>query len=165
MLYQQGVFATSKQLNISTSEAKEFIEKYFAKFSKVKPLVDTTLEFAREHGYVETIWKRRRYFNNLKSGNAILRAAEERAAFNAILQGSGADMVKFAMIRLKNRIEKEKLDVKMVMQVHDELVFEVGEQDTDYIKKMIVEEMELGQPLNVPVQVDIGVGPNWCETK
>jgi DNA polymerase I len=165
LVYQQGAFATARQLGITTAEAKEFTEKYFNKFPKVKPLIEKTLENAREIGYVETIWKRRRYFNNLQSGNALLRSGEERAAFNAVLQGSGADIVKFAMIRIQRKLRELKIDALMVMQVHDELVFEVGKKDVDKLVEMIQGEMQLGQPLLVPLKIDIGVGENWSECK
>jgi DNA polymerase I len=165
LVYQQGVFATSRQLGISTTEAKEFIEKYFSKFPLVKPLIEQTLETARELGYVETIWKRRRYFNNLQSGNAMMRAGEERAAFNAVLQGSGADIVKFAMLRIQKALATARLDVQLLLQVHDELVFEVAEKDVEQASKLIIEAMELNQPLLVPLKIDIGVGKNWNESK
>ena len=165
LVYQQGAFATARQLGISRGEAKEFMERYFARFAKVKPLIDATLEKARETGYTETIWGRRRYFNNLTTSNALLRTAEERAAFNAVLQGSGADIVKFAMLRVDREIRARGLDAMMLMQVHDELVFEVGAGDLEALRDVLQTEMGLGQPLRVPLKIDIGVGANWAEAK
>lgn len=166
LVYQQGVWSTAKQLGISTGEAKEFIEKYFDRFQNVRPLVDSVLEAAHKNGYVETVFGRRINLKNINSSVGMLKAAEERVAFNAVLQGSGTgDITKFAMIRINREIEKFGLDMKMLLQVHDELVFEVAEADVDKAKKMIVEQMELGQPLKVPLKVDIGVGYNWAESK
>lgn len=165
LLYQQGPQATGKQLGISTKEASQIIAKYFQKFAKVRPYLDSNLEFARKNGFVETFLGRRRYFDNLNSTNGFLRSMEERAVCNSPLQGSNADLIKLAMINLQNRIEKENLPAKIVLTVHDELVVET---DKDFAQKMLqilITEMELGQPLNVPIKVEAGVGANWSEAK
>jgi DNA polymerase-1 len=165
LLYQQGPQATGKQLGISTKEASQIIAKYFQKFAKVRPYLDSNLEFARKNGFVETFLGRRRYFDNLNSTNGFLRSMEERAVCNSPLQGSNADLIKLAMINLQNRIEKENLPAKIVLTVHDELVVET---DKDFAQKMLqilITEMELGQPLNVPIKVEVGVGANWSEAK
>jgi DNA polymerase-1 len=165
LLYQQGPQATGKQLGISTKIASQIIAKYFEKFAKVRPYLDSNLEFARKNGFVETFLGRRRYFDNLNSTNGFLRSMEERAVCNSPLQGSNADLIKLAMINLQNRIEKENLPAKIVLTVHDELVVET---DKDFAKEMLqilITEMELGQPLNVPIKVEDGVGHNWSEAK
>ena len=165
LVYQQGAFATARQLNISRTEAKEFIGRYFARFARVKPLIENVLEKAREQNYTQTIWGRRRYFHNLKSGNSLIRQAEERAAFNAVLQGSAADIVKLAMLQVEQVIKDRTLDALMLMQVHDELVFEIGAADIDSTTKAIEEAMSLNQPLDVPLRIDIGVGNDWDGAK
>jgi DNA polymerase I len=165
LVYQQGAFSTAKQLGITQSEAKKYIELYFDRFPKVKPYVEIVLQSAKEKGYAETLFGRRRYFKNLSSKVFMLRSLDERAAFNAGLQGSGADMIKQAMIEIQNEIETKNLKSKMVLQVHDELVFEVPENEIEEIKKIIQKGMGCGDMLQVPTVVDIGVGENWAEAK
>jgi DNA polymerase I len=127
--------------------------------------VSETLETAREKNYVETIYGRRRYFRYLNDRNSMIRQADERAAFNAPLQGSAADLMKLAMIRLSKELKENKMKTKIVLQVHDELVLEVPNDELELAKKVITQSMEYGQPLKVPLVVDIGVGPNWMEAK
>ncbi|NJS42085.1 hypothetical protein HC766_07620 [Candidatus Gracilibacteria bacterium] len=166
LIYMQGPFATARQLGISMKEAKEYITKYFAQFPKIKPLIDKTLEKAKKDGYVETIYGRRIYFPDINSKNFILKAASQRAAFNATLQGTGTgDIIKLAMLRLDERINKESLPIKIIMQIHDELIFEVDEKFADKAVKIINEEMSLDQPLDVPLKVEATIGNNWAETK
>lgn len=165
LVYQQGDYRTGIDLGVSTSEAKKFREKYFSTYPNVMKLVSETLETAREKNYVETIYGRRRYFRYLNDRNSMIRQADERAAFNAPLQGSAADLMKFAMIRLSKELKQNNLKAKIVLQVHDELVLEVPNDELDLAKKVITESMEYGQPLKVPLVVDIGVGPNWMEAK
>jgi DNA polymerase-1 len=165
LVYQQGPQATAKQLGIKTKEATAYIEKYFARFAKVKPFVEEVLENARKNGYVETYFGRRRYFENLNSGNDFLRKIDERAAFNAVLQGSNADIIKLAMINLEQRLLQEKLDAKIVLQVHDELVLEAKQEQAEQIKAILIEEMEIKQPLKVPILVEAGVGQSWSDAK
>jgi DNA polymerase I len=165
LVYQQGAFSTAKQLGISQAEAKKFIELYFARFPKVKPYVEQTLENARTLCYTETIFGRRRYFKYLNSNVFMLRSLDERAAFNAGLQGSGADMIKKAMIGIQNEIDEKGLKSLMVLQVHDELVFEVPKGEVETMKEIIGRNMRLDDLLSVPVVVDIGVGDNWAEAK
>ena len=165
LVYQQGPQATAKQLGIKTKEASAYIEKYFARFAKVKPFVEEVLENARKVSYVETYFGRRRYFENLNSGNDFLRKIDERAAFNTVLQGSNADIIKLAMINLELRLKDENLDAKIILQVHDELVLEAGANQAQKIKGVLVEEMEINQPLKVPILVEAGVGQNWAEAK
>lgn len=165
LLYQQGPQATGKQLGISTKEASKIVAKYFEKFTKVRPYLDSTLEFARKNGYVETLFGRRRYFDHINSSDGFMRSTDERAACNAPLQGSNADLIKRAMINLQTKIETENLPAKIILTVHDELVVEV---DSDFAEKMrgiVVDQMNLGQPLKVSILVEAGVGDNWAEAK
>ena len=165
LVYQQGDYRTGIDLGVSTAEAKKFREKYFNTYPNVMKLVSETLENAREKNYVETIYGRRRYFRYLNDRNSMIRQADERAAFNAPLQGSAADLMKLAMIRLSKELKEKNMKTKIVLQVHDELVLEVPNEELDLAKKVITESMEYGQPLKVPLVVDIGVGPNWMEAK
>lgn len=165
LVYQQGDYRTGIDLGVSTSEAKKFREKYFNTYPNVMKLVSETLETAREKNYVETIYGRRRYFRYLNDRNSMIRQADERAAFNAPLQGSAADLMKLAMIRLNKELKENDMKTKIVLQVHDELVLEVPNDEVELAKKVITQSMEYGQPLKVPLVVDIGVGPNWMEAK
>jgi DNA polymerase I len=164
LVYQQGAFATARMLGITQEQAKEFTKIYFDKFPKVKPFVDATLLKAKELGYVESIFGRRRYFKNLNSKVFLLKQADERAAFNAVLQGSNADLIKIAMVEIYNQIQKENLDAKIIMQVHDELVFEVAQEYADTLKKLVTEIMS-NPPIGllVPVKIDIHIGKNWVK--
>lgn len=165
LVYQQGDYRTGIDLGVSTSEAKKFREKYFNTYPNVMKLVSETLETAREKNYVETIYGRRRHFRYLNDRNSMIRQADERAAFNAPLQGSAADLMKLAMIRLCKELKDNNMKTKIVLQVHDELVLEVPNDEIELAKKVITQSMEYGQPLKVPLVVDIGVGPNWMEAK
>jgi len=165
LVYQQGDYRTGIDLGVSTSEAKKFREKYFSTYPNVMKLVSETLENAREKNYVETIYGRRRYFRYLNDRNSMIRQADERAAFNAPLQGSAADLMKLAMIRLGRDLKDNNLKAKIVLQVHDELVLEVPDEELEKTKEVVTSAMEYGQPLKVPLVVDIGVGPNWMEAK
>jgi DNA polymerase I len=165
LVYQQGVFGTAQQLGISMQEAKFFMDKYFQSFAKVKPYVDSVLETSKKCGYVETFYGRRRYFDNLVSSNMRLKMGEERAAFNAVLQGSNADLTKRAMVEIDKGISKFKLKSKLVLQVHDEILVEAPEKEAEQMKKIMIEAMEAGQPLRVPIVVDIGMGTNWDNAK
>ncbi|GAB4147935.1 MAG: DNA polymerase I [Patescibacteria group bacterium] len=165
LVYQQGTFATAQMLGISNKQAGDFIKKYFEKFGKVKPFVEEVLENARKNGYVETFWGRRRHFHNLNSSQVILRKNEERAAFNAVLQGSNADLIKIAMLAIDSTIVEQKLDAKIILQVHDELVLEVAAELAQKVQQMVLEKMVLDQPLKVPILVEAGLGQNWAEAK
>ncbi len=165
LVYQQGPQATAKQLGIKTSEAKIYMEKYFARFARVKPFIEEVLAQGRGDGFVETLFGRRRYFNNLNSGNDFLRKNDERAAFNAVLQGSNADIIKLAMINLEKQLKQQNLDAFMILQVHDELVLEISEIESQRICDLLIQEMAVGQPLLVPILVEAGMGHNWSEAK
>ncbi|MBK9145671.1 MAG: DNA polymerase I [Candidatus Melainabacteria bacterium] len=165
LVYQQGPFATAQDLGISTKEAQAFIDKYFSRYPKVKGFLTGTIDDARNNHYVSTLWGRRRYFKNLNDRNANIRRADERAACNAPIQGSAADLMKLAMIRLDERLVETGSKARLILQVHDELVLDVPDSELEATRKIVVEAMELGQPLSVPLRVDCGVGKNWMETK
>jgi DNA polymerase I-like protein with 3'-5' exonuclease and polymerase domains/5'-3' exonuclease len=164
-IYGQGAHALSRQLKISNAEARAFIDTYFERFRGVKDFLDSRVEYAREHGYAETIFGRRRYVPELRDRNFNVRAFGERVAQNAPIQGSAADLIKIAMIRIATAIAQEQLQSHMILQVHDELVFEVPPQELDALQALVVREMEHAAELSVPLVVDVGVGENWLETK
>jgi DNA polymerase-1 len=164
-IYGQGPHALSRQLKISHAEAKEFIERYFQRFQRVREYLDSMVDYAREHGYVETIFKRRRYVPELRDRNFNIRAFGERTAANSPIQGSAADLIKIAMIRIHDRLREERLSARMLLQVHDELVFEVPGPELDGVGALVRAEMEGAATLSVPLVVDVGVGRNWLETK
>lgn len=164
-IYGQGPHALSRQLNIDHAEAKMFISTYFERFVGVRKYLDSMVEYAREHGYVQTIFGRRRYIPELRDRNFNIRAFGERTAANSPIQGSAADLIKIAMIRIANRITKEKLSSKMLLQVHDELVFEAPEDELEKLKALVKEEMEGAAELSIPLVVDLGAGANWLQTK
>lgn len=165
LIYQQGAFSTGQSLGISTKEAQGFIEKYFASFPKVRGFMNRVLEEARERGYVQTLWGRRRYFLHLNDRNDNTRRAEERAAFNAPLQGSAADLMKLAMIRLDGELKARALKSELILQVHDELVLDVKAEELEPVREVLLASMQMDQPLLVPLKVDLGVGKNWMDAK
>jgi DNA polymerase-1 len=164
-IYGQGPHALSRQLNIEHAEAKMFISTYFERFVGVRKYLDSMVEYAREHGYVQTIFGRRRYIPELRDRNFNIRAFGERTAANSPIQGSAADLIKIAMIRIANRLTQEKLSAKMLLQVHDELVFEAPEDEMQQLQVLVREEMEGAAQLSIPLVVDLGTGANWLETK
>jgi DNA polymerase-1 len=164
-IYGQGAHALSRQLKITHAEAKEFIDRYFERFQGVREYLKSSVEFAREHGYVETIFKRRRYVPELRDRNFNIRAFGERTAANSPIQGSAADLIKIAMIRIRDRLLAEKLRGRMLLQVHDELVLEVPADELEAVTALVKDEMEHAASLSVPLLVDIGMGTNWVDTK
>ena len=164
-IYGQGAHALSRQLKIEHALAKEFILKYFERFSGIRGYLDSSVEFARQHGYVTTIFGRRRYIPELRERNFNIRAFGERAAANSPIQGSAADLIKIAMIRIDDALRGADLQAKMLLQVHDELVFEVPPDEIDRVQELVKREMEHAAELSVPLVVDIGIGKNWLETK
>jgi DNA polymerase-1 len=164
-IYGQGARALSLQLGIEHAEAKEFIARYFERFQGVRNYLDSMVAFAREHGYVQTIFGRRRYIPELRERNFNIRAFGERVAANSPIQGSAADLIKIAMIRIDHALRTRKLRSKMLLQVHDELVFEVLPDELEQVKELVKYEMEHAAQLSVPLVVDLGVGKNWLETK
>jgi len=164
-IYGQGANALSRQLGIEHAEAKEFIARYFQRFQGVRHYLDAMVAFAREHGYVQTIFGRRRYIPELRERNFNIRAFGERTAANSPIQGSAADLIKIAMIRIDGALRDKGLQSKMLLQVHDELVFEVSPDEMEQVQELVKYEMEHAAQLSVPLVVDLGVGPNWLETK
>jgi len=152
-------------LRIPQSEAKQFIEMYFERFAGVKAFLDACVMEARERGWVETLFKRRRYIPELKERNHNIRAFGERIAANAPIQGSAADLIKIAMIRIFDRLPRDGFDSRMLLQVHDELVFEAPLSEVRALTALIKEEMEGAAQLSVPLLVEIGVGDNWLNAK
>jgi DNA polymerase I len=164
-IYGQGPFALSRQLGISQEDARTFIARYFERFSGVRAFLDRQVKLAREQGYVETIFNRRRYIPEIRDRNFNLRAYGERTAQNSPLQGSAADLIKLAMIHIHDAIREEGLASRMLLQVHDELVFEVPPGELDTMRSLVRTHMEGAAELAVPLVVDLGVGPNWLEAK
>lgn len=163
IIYGVSAFGLSNQTSLSRSEAKDLIDTYYQTYPKLRAYIDSQIHFARENGYVETVLGRRRYLKDINSRNAVVRGAAERNAVNAPLQGSAADIIKLAMINIFNRFEKENFKSKMVLQVHDELVFDTYKDELEMIRPIIKYEMENAYKLKVPLIVDIGVGENWLE--
>ena len=164
-IYGQGPRALSQQLGIDYSEARLFISTYFERFKGIREYLDSRVSFAREHGYVETLFGRRRYIPELRDKNFNIRAFGERTAANSPIQGSAADLIKLAMIRIDKEIRIRKLATRMLLQVHDELVFEVPPEELDIACEMIRFEMEHAAQISVPLVVDIGSGDDWVSAK
>ena len=164
-IYGQGPFALSRQLNISMEDARAFITRYFERFAGVRAFLDRQIRLAREQGYVETIFKRRRYIPEIRDRNFNMRAYGERNAQNSPLQGSAADLIKVAMTRIHHAIRDAGLRSRMLLQVHDELVFEVPPDELERMMDLVRSRMENVVELRVPLVVDLGVGPNWLEAK
>jgi DNA polymerase-1 len=163
IIYGQSAFGLSQNLGIPRKEAAEIIENYFNTYPGIKKYMSDTMNFARENGYVQTIMGRRRYLRDINSANQTVRGFAERNAINAPIQGSAADMIKIAMIRIHQDIIDQKLKSKMTMQVHDELVFDVLKSETEQMKKIIQDRMQNAIKMKVPILVEIGEGSNWLE--
>lgn len=163
IIYGQSAFGLSQNLGISRKEAADIINEYFNQYAGIKKYMSDAVEFAKENGYVETILKRRRYLRDINSANMTVRGFAERNAINAPIQGSAADLIKLAMIAIQKEIEQQGLSGKMIMQVHDELVFDVPKQEVAAFKKIILDKMTNAIKTNVPLVVEIGEGKNWLE--
>ena len=163
IIYGVSAFGLSNQTDLSRSEAKELIETYYATYPKLKSFMSKQVDFARENGYVQTVLNRRRYLNAINASNAIVRGAAERNAINAPIQGSAADIIKIAMIRIQQKLNKGNYKSKMLLQVHDELVFDVFKPELEKLKSLIKFEMENAFKLSVNLDVDLGTGDNWLE--
>ena len=164
-IYGQGAHALSRQLRIEHAEAKVFIETYFERFAGVRVFLDHVVEQARSRGYVETLFHRRRYIPELRDRNFNIRAFGERTARNSPIQGSAADLIKVAMIHVDRALRDEKMESRMLLQVHDELVFECPINELEALRTLVGHEMTTAVSLDVPLVVDIGVGANWLESK
>lgn len=163
ILYGISAFGLAERLHIPQKEARELITDYFAGFPKISQYLSDTMDFARKNGYVETLLGRRRYIKDITSPNAILRKAAERNAINAPIQGTAADLIKIAMVRIAKAIKEQQLDCRMVLQVHDELVFEVRKTEVERIKGAVQELMSTALQLSVPLDVEINEGNSWYE--
>ena len=163
IIYGVSAFGLSNQTDLSRSEAKELIDTYYASYPKLRAYMDDQVNFARENGYVETVLGRRRYLKDINSSNAVVRGAAERNAVNAPIQGSAADIIKLAMINIYKKLEEMNCKSKMLLQVHDELVFDIHNDELEDMKKLIQEEMQNAYKMSVPLDVEVGTGQNWLE--
>ncbi len=163
IVYGISAFGLSERLNIPRQEAAELIGQYFEQYPGVRQYMDDTIAFARKHEYVSTILGRRRYVKDINSANGVVRGFAERNAINAPIQGSAADMIKLAMIRIFEAMQKKNLKSKMILQVHDELVFDAHKDEADALKELVADKMKNAMELDVPVVVDINTGENWLE--
>jgi len=163
IIYGVSAFGLSNQTDLSRSEAKELIDTYYKTYPRLRNYISEQVDFAREHGYVQTVLGRRRYLKDINSANAVVRGAAERNAVNAPIQGSAADIIKIAMINIYEKLEVGNYKTKMLLQVHDELVFDVYKPELEIIKTLVKTEMENAYQLTVPLDVDLGLGQNWLE--
>ncbi|SHF45562.1 DNA polymerase I [Flavobacterium fontis] len=163
IIYGVSAFGLSNQTSLSRSESAALIDAYYQTYPKLKSYMQNQVDFARENGYVETISGRRRYLKDINSANAVVRGGAERNAVNAPIQGSAADIIKIAMINIHRKLTTENWQSKMLLQVHDELVFDVHRSELEAIQKMIKHEMEQAFPMAVPLEVEMGFGENWLE--
>ena len=163
IVYGVSAFGLSQQTNLNRSESKELIDTYYESYPQLKQYISDQVNFAREHGYVATVLGRRRYLKDINSQNAVVRGAAERNAVNAPIQGSAADIIKLAMIQIHQKIKSENWKSKMILQVHDELVFDVLKSEKEGFEKMVKTEMEKAFDIGLPLLVDMGFGANWLE--
>jgi DNA polymerase-1 len=163
IIYGQSAFGLAQNLQISRTEAKQIIDAYFEQYPSIKSYMDKVIAQAREHGYVETIMKRRRYLPDIHSANAVVRGYAERNAINAPIQGSAADIIKMAMVAVHEAMSKAKLQSRMILQVHDELVFDVHQKESGQMQKLVKEAMENAVQLTVPMEVEMKLAANWLE--
>ncbi|WP_136481508.1 DNA polymerase I [Cognatitamlana onchidii] len=163
IIYGVSAFGLSNQTNLSRAESKELIDTYYATYPKLRSYMSEQVDFARDHGYVQTVLGRRRYLKDINSRNAVVRGAAERNAVNAPIQGSAADIIKIAMINIFNKLQEGNYKTKMLLQVHDELVFDVYKPELDTIKTLVKTQMENAYILDVPLDVELGIGNNWLE--
>ncbi len=163
IMYGIGAYGLSSRLGIPQKEGAEIIKKYFMAFPSIKEYIDSTIEFAHKNGYVETLLGRRRYMVNINNSNQTIRAADERAAINMPIQGTAAEMLKIAMINIQRELEKLKVQSLMIMQVHDELVFDIFPGEEEVMKELVVNKMRTAMPMDVVIEVDAGIGKTWFE--
>ena len=163
IIYGQSKYGLAKAVGISNSEAEEFINKYFETYPGIKLYMASTVELAEKNGYVETVFGRRRYLKELESPNMMIREFAKRAAINQPLQGTAADLMKYAMIDCYRKFKENNVKSKIILQVHDEIVIETYKSELDIVKQLVKEAMELNQPLNVPLKIDINTGETWKE--
>ena len=165
IVYGISAFSLSQDIGVTVQEAKEYMDRYFATYTGVKQYMTDVVDKAREQGYVETLWHRRRALPELKSSNFNMRSFGERVALNMPIQGTAADIIKIAMVHVRNRLKAEKLDAKLILQVHDELIVECPEAESDTVKKILEEEMANAVQLSVPMLAEAGSGKSWYQAK
>ena len=163
IIYGISAFGLSQNIGISRKEAKQIIDQYFEEFSKVKSYIDESIEKARKDQYVETLMGRRRYLPNINSKNAVIRSVSERNAINAPIQGLAADIIKKAMISIQAELQLNRMKSKMLLQVHDELIFDMYSEETEMLREIVKRCMENATKLEVPLVVDMGEGENWLQ--
>ncbi len=163
IIYGISVFGLAERMNVDRKEAKELIDGYFETYPQIREYMDKSIQVARENGYVETVFHRKRYLPDINSRNAVVRGYAERNAINAPIQGSAADIIKAAMIRIDQRFRDEKIKAKMILQVHDELNFSVPPEEKELVEYIVIEEMEKAYRMHVPLKADSGFGKNWLE--
>jgi DNA polymerase-1 len=163
LMYGQSAFGLADNLGISRGEARDIIEEYFKQFPTIRDYMDKNIQFAKENGYVETIMGRRRYLRDINSTNQTVRGFAERNAINAPIQGSAADIIKVAMIDVHAEMKQRNMKSKLLLQVHDELVFDAHKDELEELKKLVSEKMVGAIGLTVPMVVDLGQGQNWLE--
>ena len=163
IIYGISAFGLSQNIGISRKEAKQIIDQYFEEFSKVKSYIDESIEKARKDQYVETLMGRRRYLPNINSKNAVIRSVSERNAINAPIQGLAADIIKKAMISIQAELQLNRMKSKMLLQVHDELIFDMYSEETEILREIVKRCMENATQLEVPLVVDMGEGENWMQ--
>ncbi len=163
IIYGVSAFGLSQQTNLSRTEAKELINSYYKTYPTLKDYISKQVNLAREQGYVETLLRRRRYLKNINSGNSLVRSMDERNAVNAPIQGTAADIIKIAMIRIQKKLEAGNFKSKMLLQVHDELVFDIHKEELETLKSIIKATMEEAYKMSIPLSVDVGLGMNWLE--
>jgi DNA polymerase-1 len=161
LIYGMSAFGLATQLNIERAAAQQFIDRYFTRYPGVARYMQRTRELAREQGYVETVFGRRLFLSDIRAASGPRRSAAERAAINAPMQGTAADLIKLAMIAVANHLAREQLATRLILQVHDELVFEVPDRELDRVVRELPELMTSVATLSVPLKVDLGHGPNW----
>ena len=163
IIYGISVFGLAERMNVPRSEAKELIDGYFETYPQVKAYMDQSIAVARERGYIETIFGRKRFLPDINSHNAVVRGYAERNAINAPIQGSAADIIKVAMVRIYQRFMAEHIRSTMMLQVHDELNFSVYPDEKEKVQQIVIEEMEKAYTMQVPLRADCGWGKNWLE--
>jgi DNA polymerase-1 len=161
--YGISAFGLAQRLGIPRKEGGEIINNYFKQFGGIRKYMDDTIASARRQGYVETVTGRRRYFRDINSSNNTVRGAAERTAINAPIQGTAADMIKLAMVNIHQELSRRKLKTKMLLQVHDELVFDLYRPEENDVRALVEEKMKTAIPLEVPIEVEMGAGENWLE--
>ena len=161
LIYGVSAFGLSNQTDLNRNESKLLIDTYYKKYPRLKEYISDQISFARNNGYVQTLLGRRRYLKDINSRNAVMRSAAERNAINAPIQGTAADIIKIAMVEVANQITQHELKSKMLLQIHDELIFDVEPSEEETLRSIVEKSMSDASTLDVPLVVDIGVGKNW----